>query len=79
MIRHTFIHRGVPDDVLDDLGRVFQPHAPKPLTRDDTREIADNLHGFFSVLERWARNEAAQGRGPWAGLDCDDLPFVDVR
>jgi hypothetical protein len=40
--------------------------------------MAENLHGFFGVLERWAREDAANGKGPWADLALDDHPFVDA-
>lgn len=70
-------HRGHSDEVLDDLTTAFQPYSPDPLTRDDASEIAENLHGFFGVLERWAREDAAKGFGPWRDLSLGDDPFVD--
>jgi hypothetical protein len=72
-------HRGPSDEVLDGLANAFQPYSKEPITRDDAREMAENLHGFFGVLERWAREDAANGKGPWAGRDLDDHPFVDPR
>lgn len=79
MSRPTFLaHQGPSDEVLDDLATAFQPYSPDPIGRDDAREIAENLHGFFGVLERWAREDAANGKGPWADLALDDHPFVDA-
>lgn len=76
---HILAHRAPSDEVLDNLVTAFQPHSPDPLTREDATEIAENLHGFFGVLEGWAREDNAGGRGPWRDLVLDDQPFVDAR
>jgi hypothetical protein len=76
---NVLTHRAPCDVVLDDLARGFQPFSPDPITRDDAREMSENLHGFFGVLERWARDDAANRMGPWAHLVLDEHPFVDGR
>lgn len=76
---NNLAYQGPSDEVLDDLAGAFQPLSREPITRDDAREMAENLHGFFGVLERWAREDAANDTGPWSGLDLDDHPFVDAR
>ena len=38
------------EEVLDEVIDVFQPRSPVPLTREDAREIYENLTGFFNTL-----------------------------
>lgn len=49
------------DDLKDELiGRtcqVWQPHLGRDLSREDARQIAANVTGFFSVLAEWSRAE----------------------
>lgn len=42
-------------ELLDRAIALYQPRAPRPLTRDDAREIVGNIAGFFSVLAEWDR------------------------
>lgn len=42
-------------ELLDEAIRLYQPRAPRPLTRDDAREIVGNIAGFFSVVAEWER------------------------
>jgi len=44
-------------DFLDDTLAVWQPRAPRPLSREDAREIAHNAIGFFSLLRAWTQAE----------------------
>ncbi len=56
--------REASDAALDGVVGAFQPLSPVPLTRDDAREITENLGRFFEILERWAVEDAQKGRGP---------------
>jgi hypothetical protein len=38
--------------MISEVIDIFQPHSPAPLTREDGREIYENLTGFFSTLLR---------------------------
>ncbi len=55
--RHT--HAGslkapdAQDDLIDEAVALWQSHADRPLTREDGREIVENLTGFFGLLEEW--------------------------
>ena len=56
----------IDDEFLDYTVEVFQPHTRRTLTREDAREIHQNLTGFFGVLLEWrrardARNDARAG------------------
>jgi len=49
------------DNLKDDLIRrtreVWQPRLGRDLCREDVRQIAKNVTGFFSVLAEWSRAE----------------------
>lgn len=70
--------RRASDAALDGVVQVFQPMSAAPLTRDDAQEITENLGKFFEILERWAIEDAARGKGPLASrlraLGLSDLP-----
>ena len=42
---------------LDHTLEVWQPRASRRLTREDARQIAENLSGFFSLLLEWDTTE----------------------
>lgn len=63
---------GLDDDSFAHTREVFQPYSPAPLTREDCREIRQNLTGAFQVLLRVKRRlqeqaRAASGEGAGAG------------
>lgn len=45
----------------DSIIAIWQPASPRPLTREDAREIAANVVGFFTLLQQWAEQDAALG------------------
>lgn len=45
------------DDLLEQTIDVWQPYASYPLSREDAREILENLTGYFKVLQEWDRRE----------------------
>lgn len=42
---------------LDAIRAIWQPSYAAPLSDDDTREIARNVTGVFSLLARWAEQD----------------------
>jgi len=44
-------------EFLDQTIAIWQPRATRPLTREDAREIIENVTGFFAVLQEWERAE----------------------
>lgn len=40
---------------LDETCAFWQPLSPRPLSREDARQINENLAGFFTVLAEWKR------------------------
>src|SRR5258708_5957206 len=44
-------------DFIDQTVTIWQKHTQRQLTRQDGREIIDNMSGFFRVLREWDRAE----------------------
>jgi hypothetical protein len=49
-------------DYLETTRAFWQPYAERELTREDAREMARNLIGFFTVLHEWTRRERERAR-----------------
>ncbi len=45
------------DDLIRCTRAVWQPRLGRDLSREDARQIAENMTGFFSVLAEWSRAE----------------------
>ena len=45
------------DDLIRHTREVWQPRLGRDLSREDARQIAANVTGFFSVLAEWSRAE----------------------
>jgi hypothetical protein len=54
-------------DLIEDTIGFWQPRYGRPLTREDARQIIENLVGFFTTLQRWAAAERA-------GKEDEDTP-----
>ena len=49
-------------DFIDQTIAIWQKRTERKLTREDGREIIENITGFFSILQEWERKErAAEG------------------
>lgn len=48
------------DNLIDRTIDLWQPRLRRELTREDARQIAENVTGFFSILAEWSRAEAAK-------------------
>jgi hypothetical protein len=44
-------------EFLEQTLRVWQPRSGRKLTREDARQIAHNIAGFFRILSEWAAAE----------------------
>ena len=56
---------------------VWQPRLGRDLSREDARQIAENVTGFFSVLAEWSRAEIpspANDRGSPEASENGDAP-----
>ncbi len=45
------------DNRIERTREVWQPRIGRDLSRDEAKQIADNVAGFFSVLAEWSRAE----------------------
>ena len=48
----------INDDLIDRTLETWQPRVDHPLSRDDARQIIENVSGFFSTLAEWAKADA---------------------
>jgi hypothetical protein len=45
------------DNLIDRTVAVWQPRLRRDLSREDARQIAENVTGFFKLLAEWSRVE----------------------
>ena len=45
------------DNLIDRTRQVWQPRLRRDLSREDARQIAENVTGFFALLAEWSRAE----------------------
>jgi hypothetical protein len=45
------------DDLIDRTIVLWQPRLRRDLSREDARQIIENITGFFSILAEWSRAE----------------------
>ena len=46
------------DNQIEGTRKVWQARIGRDLTDEDTRQITENVTGFFSVLAEWSRAES---------------------
>jgi hypothetical protein len=44
-------------ELLERTRQMWQPHAHKPLSDEDVRQILENTVGFFRVLGEWVEKK----------------------
>ena len=45
------------DNLIERTRQVWQPRLGRDLSREDVRQIAENVTGFFALLTEWSRAE----------------------
>ena len=48
-------------DFLDETREFWQRRSPRWLSSEDARQIAENVSGFFRVLQEWDASERRHG------------------
>ncbi len=48
------------DNLIDRTIETWQPRLDRNLSREDARQIVENVTGFFSILAEWSRAEPAE-------------------
>lgn len=53
-------------DPIEGAVALWQRHSPRNLTREDGREIVENMTGFFRLLQEWDQADRSdrQARNP---------------
>jgi hypothetical protein len=46
------------DNLIDRTIAVWQPRQRRQISREEARQITENVTGFFSILHEWSRSEA---------------------
>jgi hypothetical protein len=73
------------DNLIDRTIALWQPRVGRYLSREDARQIAENVAGFFSVLQEWSRAESSapandNDRGPVrAGSEITRTPQAKTK
>jgi hypothetical protein len=45
------------DNLIDQTCEVWKPRLGRNLSREDARQIVENVTGFFAILTEWSRAE----------------------
>jgi hypothetical protein len=45
------------DNLIDRTRTVWKPRLGRELSREDARELGENVIGFFTILAKWSRVE----------------------
>lgn len=48
------------DNLIDRTIGTWQPRSDHALSREDARQIVENVTGFFSILAEWSRAELVE-------------------
>ena len=70
-------NNNLKDGLIGRTHQVWQPRLKRDLSREDCRQIAENVTGFFTLLAEWARTEiasTANDTGKPAAPDNQEAP-----
>jgi hypothetical protein len=56
-VKPSHANDNLDDDLVARTHKVWRPRLGRELSREDARQIAANVTGFFSVLAEWSRAE----------------------
>lgn len=56
--------RNKEGDIIDQTVDLWQQHSSRSLTREDGREIIENMTGFFRILDEWDRAMTRESPSP---------------
>jgi hypothetical protein len=66
------------DNLIDRTRQVWQPRLGRDLSREDARQIVENITGFFAILGEWSRAETP-GPANDSGEPAETTTSGDVR
>lgn len=56
-VKQSRANDNLDDDLVGRTRKVWQPRLGRELSREDARQIAANMTGFFAVLAKWSSAE----------------------
>jgi hypothetical protein len=63
-------------NLIDWTRKVWKPRLRRDVSREDARQIAENITGFFSILHEWSRASVPapdnDDRAPFATCDSGE-------
>jgi hypothetical protein len=62
------------DNLIDRTIALWQPRLQRKLSREDARQIAENVTGFFSILHEWSRVNVPAPNNDNCGGSGSDKP-----
>ena len=54
---HNTDYAAANDNLIDLTVEMWEPRVERDLSREDARQIAENVNGFFSILIEWSLAE----------------------
>ncbi len=67
------------DNLIDQTIALWQPRLRRDLSREDARQIVENLAGFFAILAEWSRAEVPSPANDNGALDPASHSAKDER
>jgi hypothetical protein len=70
--------RPANDNLINRTREVWKPRLGRDLSREDARQIVENVTGFFAILIEWSRAAApipANDTAKPATSDVDEVPY----
>jgi hypothetical protein len=64
------------DNLIDRTREVWKRRLGRDLSREDARQIAENVTGFFTILAEWSRAEMPVPANDAAKPSCSDAGEV---
>ena len=59
MMSSVKVPNAANNNLIDRTIGLWQPRCRRDLSREDARQIVENITGFFSILHEWSRAEKA--------------------
>jgi hypothetical protein len=60
------------DNLIGRTREVWKPRLGRDLNREDARQIAENVTGFFAILAEWSRAEMPVAANDMSKLSTSD-------
>lgn len=61
-------------NLIEQTHRLWRSHLGRDVSCEDARQVAENVTGFFAVLEEWSyaeRHAADDNEAPFKPHDCE--------